>query len=95
MKKYTISSIFVLFFLTNLSLYAMDDFINQETNIDSILKIKPPIKYNENLKYQEINKYNESKNKDAKSNYDFGVDVDVNKELMTIDSLKLDVGTNF
>ena len=95
MKKYTISSIFVLFFLTNLSLYAMDDFINQETNIDSILKIKPPIKYNENLKYQEINKYSESKNKDTKSTYDFGVDVDVNKELRTIDSLKLDIGTNF
>lgn len=95
MKKYSISSIFVLSFLTNLSLHAMDDFINQELNIDSILKIKPPVKYYENLKYQEINKYNESKNKDAKSNYDFGVDVDVNKELMTIDSLKLDVGTNF
>ena len=95
MKKYSISSIFILFLLNNLSLYAMDHFINQETNIDSILKIKPPIKYNENLKYQEINKYSESKNKDTKSTYDFGVDVDVNKELRTIDSLKLDIGTNF
>lgn len=95
MKKYSISSIFVLFLLTNLSLHAIEDFIDQETNIDSILKIKPPIKYNENLKYQEINKYNEPKNKDAKSDYDFGIDVDVNKELRTIDSLKLDIGTNF
>ena len=95
MKKYSISSIFILFLLNNLSLYAIDHFINQETNIDSILKIKPPIKYDENLKYQEINKYNESKKKDTKSDYDFGVDVDVNKELKTIDGLKLDVGTNF
>lgn len=95
MKKYSISSIVILFLLNNLSLYSMDNFINQETNIDSILKIKPPIIYDENLKYQEINKYDDSKNKDAKSNYDFGVNVDVNKELMTIDSLKLDVGTNF
>ena len=95
MKKYSISSIFILFLLNNLSLYAMDHFINQETNIDSILKIKPPIKYDENLKYQEINKCNESKKKDTKSDYDFGVDVDVNKELKTIDGLKLDVGTNF
>ncbi|WP_368028898.1 hypothetical protein [Arcobacter sp. s6] len=95
MKKYSISSIFVLFLLSNLSLNAIDNFIEQETNIDSILKIKPPIKYDENLKYQEINKYSESKNKDSKSTYDFGVNVDVNKELMTIDSLKLDIGTNF
>ena len=95
MKKHSISSIFVLFLLNNISLYAMENFINQETNIDSILKIKPPIKYDENLKYQEINEYNESKKKDSKSDYDFGVNVDVNKELRTIDSLKLDVGTNF
>ena len=54
MKKYSISSIFILFLLNNLSLYAMDHFINQETNIDSILKIKPPIKYDENLKIKDI-----------------------------------------
>ena len=73
----------------------MDSFHDQETNISSILKIKPEIKYDENLKYQEINKYTETKDKEIKSNYDFGVDVDVNRELRTLDSFKIDVGTNF
>jgi hypothetical protein len=95
MKKNSISSLFVLLILNTLSSFAMDNYINKETNIDSILKIKPPIKYEENLKYQEINKYTESKSSDKKSNYDFGVNVDINKELRTIDALKLDVGTNF
>ena len=93
MKKYSTSFLFIFTFITICSAYSKEN--HMKTNIDSILKIKPEINYDENLKYQEINKYNESKNKDAKSNYDFGVDVDVNKELMTIDGLKLDVGTNF
>ncbi|MDY0051464.1 MAG: hypothetical protein RBR65_02890 [Aliarcobacter sp.] len=95
MKKYSISSIFILTFLNISSLNAMDSFHDQETNISSILKIKPEIKYDENLKYQEINKYTETKDKEIKSNYDFGVDVDVNRELRTLDSFKIDVGTNF
>ena len=66
-----------------------------KTNIDSILKIKPEINYDENLKYQEINKYKESNDKEIKSNYDFGFYLDVNKEERTINSIKIDVGTNF
>ena len=58
-------------------------------------KIKPEINYDENLKYQEINKYKESYDKEIKSNYDFGFYLDVNKEERTINSIKIDVGTNF
>jgi hypothetical protein len=68
---------------------------NLETNIDSILKIKPETNYSENLKYQEINKYKEPKDKDLKSNYDFGFNLDVNKEERSIEGIKIDVGTNF
>ena len=46
-------------------------------SIESVLKIKPPIKYNQNQKY------------------DFGIDIGIDKELMTIDRLKIDVGTKF
>lgn len=64
--------------------------------IESILKIKPEIKYDENLKYEEINKYKENQNLDEKYNkYDFGFNLDINKELRTIESIKIDVGTNF
>ncbi|AXX93882.1 hypothetical protein [Arcobacter ellisii] len=70
------------------------DFLYAE-NIESVLKIKPEIKYNENLKYEEINKYKENKDFEIKSNYDFGINIDINKELMTIDGIKIDVGTKF
>ena len=95
MKKYSISSIFVLSFLTNLSLHAMDDFINQETNIDSILKIKPQTKYYEDLKYQEIGKYQDLNDKEIKSDYEFNFNIDINKEERTIDGIKIDIGTHF
>jgi hypothetical protein len=95
MKKYSISSIFILTFLNISSLNAINSFHEQDTNISSILKIQPPIKYDENLKYQEINKYKEPKDKEIKSNYDFGLNVDINKEERTLDGFKIDVGTNF
>ena len=64
--------------------------------IESILKIKPEIKYDENLKYEEINKYKENQDLSEKySNYNFGFDIDINKELRTIESIKIDIGTNF
>ena len=57
--------------------------------------VKAMLNYDENLKYQEINKYKESNDKEIKSNYDFGFYLDVNKEERTINSIKIDVGTNF
>ena len=92
MEKYSTSFIFILTFLIIPSLYSLEI---KEKNIDSILKIKPEIIYDENLKYQEINKYQHAKDKEIKSNYDFGINVDINKELRTIEGLKIDVGTNF
>jgi hypothetical protein len=92
MKKYSTSFLLILTFLNVSSIYSQEI---KEENIDSILKLKPPIKYDENLKYQEINKYIESWEKNKKSNYDFGINVDINKELKTIEGIKIDVGTNF
>ena len=63
--------------------------------IESVLKIKPPIKYYEYKKYEQMLKYKIPKDKEEESKYDFGIDVDINKELMTIDKLKIDVGTKF
>ena len=92
MKKYSTSFLLVLTFLNGSSIYSQEI---KETNIESILKLKPPIKYDENLKYQEINKYIEPWGKNKKSNYDFGINVDINQELKTIEGIKIDVGTNF
>jgi hypothetical protein len=93
MKKYSTSFLFIFTFITICSAYSKEN--HMKTNIDSILKIKPEINYDENLKYQEINKYKESYDKEIKSNYDFGFYLDVNKEERTINSIKIDVGTNF
>lgn len=79
---------FSLFVFFNSSLKAEE--------IESILKIKPEIKYDENLKYEEINKYKENQDLTEKYNkYDFGFDININKELRTIESIKIDIGTNF
>ena len=63
--------------------------------IESILKIKPEIKYDENLKYEEINKYKEKDLTENISKYDFILNIDIKKELRTIESIKIDIGTNF
>ena len=79
---------FSLFVFFNSSLKAEE--------IESILKIKPEIKYDENLKYEEINKHKENQDLTEKYNkYDFGFNIDINKELRTIESIKIDIGTNF
>lgn len=92
MKIYSTSFLLILTFLNVSSLYSEEI---KEKNIESILKLKPLIKYDENLKYQEINKYKKNEEIKKKSNYDFGVDVDINKEERTIDGIKIDIGTNF
>lgn len=84
--------IYFLLVISILSLQISNAFAK---DIESILKIKPDIKYDENLKYEEINKYSESKDNDIKLNYDFDIHVDYNKELKTIEGIKIDVGTNF
>ena len=63
--------------------------------LSPILKIKPPIKYNQNQKYDKIKKYNDNQNDVDNKKYDFGIDIGIDKELMTIDRLKIDVGTKF
>ena len=64
-------------------------------SIESVLKIKPPIKYNQNQKYDKIKKYSDNQNDDYNKKYDFGIDIGIDKELMAIDRLKIDVGTKF
>ena len=64
-------------------------------SIESVLKIKPPIKYNQNQKYDKIKKYNDIENDGDNKKYDFGIDIGIDKELMAIDRLKIDVGTKF
>ena len=91
MKKHSALLMFIL--SANSSLYSMQSSL--DTNIDSILKIKPDINYYENLKYQEIKKYQKLKEKEIKSTYDFGFNIDINKEERTLDGIKIDIGTNF
>ena len=64
-------------------------------SIESVLKIKPPIKYSQNQKYDKIKKYNDNQNDGDNKKYDFGIDIGIDKELMAIDRLKIDVGTKF
>ena len=64
-------------------------------SIESVLKIKPPIKYNQNQKYDKIKKYGDNQSDGDIKKYDFGIDIGIDKELMTIDRLKIDVGTKF
>ncbi len=75
-----------LLILTN-SIYAKE--------IESIVKIKPEIKYDENIKYEKIEDYRSFEENKNKNDFKFGIDVDINKEERTIDLLKIDVQTNF
>ncbi|PRM90252.1 hypothetical protein [Aliarcobacter cryaerophilus] len=64
-------------------------------SIESVLKIKPPIKYNQSQKYDKIKKYSDNQTDSYGNKYDFGFDIGIDQELMTIDRLKIDVGTKF
>ncbi len=65
-------------------------------DIDSILKIKPIEKYDENYKYEDIDKYYIKKDYfGIKSDYDFDIRIDVNKEQRTFDGFKIDIGKKF
>lgn len=69
--------------------------------IESILRVKPEpkydniLKYNQNIKYEDILKYKEKTQEEKESDYSFGFNLDVNKELMTIEGFKIDIGTKF
>lgn len=63
--------------------------------IESIVKIKPEIKYDENLKYEKIEEYKSTEEKVSVKDFDFGFDMNINREEKTIDYWKIDVKTNF
>ena len=63
--------------------------------IESIVKIKPEIKYDENLKYEKIEEYKSTEDKVSVKDLDFGFDMNINREERTIDYWKIDVKTNF
>ena len=63
--------------------------------IESIVKIKPEIKYDENLRYEKIEEYKSTEEKVSAKNFDFGFDMNINREERTIDYWKIDVKTNF
>ncbi len=64
--------------------------------IESILKIKPIEKYDENYRYEDVNKYHINKDDlGIKSDFDFDIRLDINKELGTFDGFKIDIGTKF
>lgn len=62
--------------------------------IKSIVIIKPEIRYDENIKYEKIEEYKIPETVEKKK-YDFGFDLDINKEEKTINYWKVDVKTNF
>lgn len=65
-------------------------------DIETVLKIRPPIKYNLNSKYDPIKSYKKSMSKKEEESYsNWGLDFEFNKELMTLDKLKIDVATTF
>lgn len=64
------------------------------SKIESILKINPPIKYHLHQKYDKTLQF-ESNKVEKEDDYNFNLDVDIDRELKTIDKLKIDVGTKF
>lgn len=62
--------------------------------IKSIVIVKPEIRYDENIKYEKIEEYKIPEIVEKKK-YDFGFDLDINKEEKTINYWKVDVKTNF
>jgi len=87
MKKNSFLLISTLILILTTSIYAK--------KIESVVIVKPEIKYDENLKYEKIEDYRSYEEKQEKKEFDFGIDIDINKEERTIDLLKIDVQTNF
>ncbi|MDD2896506.1 MAG: hypothetical protein PHG81_10885 [Aliarcobacter sp.] len=85
MKKNSFLLISTLILIFTTSIYAK--------KIESVVIVKPEIKYSENLKYEKTEEFTEEKA--YKEKYDFGFDLNINKEERTIDYWKVDVKTNF
>ena len=81
-----------LFIFTSLIILAT--FINAKEEIKSTVIIKPEIRYDENIKYEKIDEYKIPETVEKKK-YDFGFDLDINKEERTINYWKVDIKTNF
>lgn len=87
MKKNSFLLISTLILIFTTTVYAK--------KIESVVIIKPEIKYSENLKYEKIEDSMSYEEKQKKKDFDFGINIDINKEERTIDLLKIDVQTNF
>ncbi|MDD2886242.1 MAG: hypothetical protein PHY66_00460 [Aliarcobacter sp.] len=85
MKKISFLLIFNSFVI--LTTYAKD--------IKSVVIVKPEMKYDENIKYEKTQEFTQEEKKAYKEKYDFGFDLNINKEERTIDYWKVDVKTNF
>lgn len=59
--------------------------------IESIIKLNPEIKYDENLRYEKIEEYKLNNEEEDKKDFDFGFNLDINKEEKTIDGIKFDL----
>jgi len=79
-------------FFINISLLGSFLFANE---IETVLKIKPPITYSLDQKYDEALKYAPPKIDDKLSDYDVDVDIGIDEELMMLDKLKIDIGKTF
>ena len=82
---------FLLIFISSLILTN----IIYAKQVKSVVIIKPKIKYDENIRYEKTKEFIEEEEKEYKKKYDFGFDMNINKEERTIDYWKIDIKTNF
>jgi hypothetical protein len=96
MKKNSFLFIFTFLLIQTNFIYAKDikSTAKIKPEIKSIVIIKPEIRYDENIKYEKIDEYKIPETVEKKK-YDFGFDLDINKEEKTINYWKVDVKTNF
>jgi hypothetical protein len=96
MKKNSFLFIFTFLLIQTNFIYAKDikSTAKIKPEIKSIVIIKPEIRYDENIKYEKIDEYKIPETVEKKK-YDFGFDLDINKEERTINYWKVDIKTNF
>ena len=96
MKKNSFLFIFTFLLIQANFIYAKDikSTAKIKPEIKSIVIIKPEIIYDENIKYEKTEEYKIPESLEKKK-YDFGFDLDINKEEKTINYWKVDVKTNF
>lgn len=87
MRKVSFLLIFISSLILTNTVYAKQ--------VKSVVIIKPEINYDENIKYEETKEFRKEEEKEYKEKYDFGFDMNINKEEKTIDYWKIDVKTNF